>query len=254
MCLPSPVTRSCVPVARSLARLFVSPCVFVSARGQASASSCFVASRCRWRYMPWCPACSRVEPPGGQGKEGAADGGEVWDGLGGPGRLETRDLATQGSGTRAARLPERLPCCRNWTRGREGGRLAGWRGGGAPSRRRRRRRSVAFPLWLQASRWAGAWGEGLGSHLSLCLSTGAFHLQAQAKGSPTIPAPGQSSNSRLRGRQVCRRGPRRSRIRHSASPRLAESASHHRGRRPPTASPAHHDGNPPAWLPPLLQG
>lgn len=81
--------------------------------------------------MPLDPACTRVEPPGGQGKEGAADGGELWVGLEGPGRLETRDLATQGSGTRAARLPH---CRRDWTREEGWAGLAGWRveGGSLP--------------------------------------------------------------------------------------------------------------------------
>lgn len=85
-------------------------------------------------------------------------------------------------------------------REREGGRLAGWRGGGAPSRRRRR--SVAFPQ--EDSRWAGAWGPASPSpSLSQWV-----HLQAQAKGRPTIPAPAQSPNSRCEGDRCVDRAPR----------------------------------------------
>lgn len=201
--------------------------------------------------MPLDPACSRVEPPGGQGKEGAADGGEVWVawvGLEGPGSLETRDLATQGSGTRAARpatLQQGLKTGRETERGV--GRLAGWRvEGGLPPADADRRSSVAFPL--EASRWAGALGPGVPPLSHTTLSRGLLRAWAMGRagqGSPTILAPAQSSNSRCE-EDRCAGGPQRlleSGI--APSPRLAESASHHRGRRhPPTQTHTYLSGSP----------
>lgn len=106
--------------------------------------------------MPWCPACSRVEPPGGQGKEGAADGGEVWDGLGGPGRLETRDLATQGSGTRAARLQELDEREGGW----QAGRVEGWRGS-LPQTQTQTQRSIPTLASSQPLGWGLGGGPGV---------------------------------------------------------------------------------------------
>lgn len=65
--------------------------------------------------MPLDPACSRVEPLGGQERRAQLMVGRFWE-AGQAGRLETKDLAKQGSETGTAG-PERG----GWWKGGGGG-------------------------------------------------------------------------------------------------------------------------------------